>query len=524
MTADLLKAESAPKERTSNWRQPATVLVPAALTLVLGCIDLGKVEPWRDELATWSAAARPVSALWAMAQNVDVFYFPYYLFLHFWIDVFGASAASMRVPSVLAAVGATALVSLLAGRWFDRRAGFCAGVVFALIPMVSRMAQESRTYAFVMFFVALSTWLLLRAVEDPRWPRWVAYGAGMVALGASEVTGLTIVAGHAVYVLVKWRAQRDRSLLRFVIAFVVALVPLVPFGVLSIGQPQTVIHSVPHPTLLGLFGIKFPYKTSSEVWPEVFRSSAVAWVVLGLAVLAVVVDRRRREVTTVYALFFLPLCALWIASQGSVSFYFFRYFVFLLPVAAVAAGVTLAAIRIRPLVGVALLAIAALGFTDQQAVRAPNAHDTAFYPVDTAFAEYSGQYAAYSQLAALIEDGLRPGDAIVYADRSNPWFTDTAIAYYFRDKTPPRDIFLAESPTQDANLSAIEATDYAARLVGTSRVWVVGQGERQDPFAGSRRLFVPPAAPAKVAALTQSFKVSQLSHVSGFTLALMVRR
>jgi len=52
----------------------------------------------------------------------------------------------------------------------------------------------------------------------------------------------------------------------------------------------------------------------------------------------------------------------------------------------------------------------------------------------------------------------------------------------------------------------------------------VGQGERQDPFAGSRKLAVPPAAPAKVAALTQVFQVSQVSHVPGFTLSLMTRR
>ncbi|SDC27822.1 glycosyltransferase family 39 protein [Actinokineospora iranica] len=500
------------------------MLVPAAVTLALGCVGLVRVELWRDELATWNAATRPVADLFAMAGNIDAFYFPYYLFTHFWIGIFGDSAAALRAPSVLAAAGATALVALIGSRWFGRPAGFCAGTVFALIPMVSRMAQEARPYAFAMLFVALSTWLLLRAVDDPAWGRWAGYGAGMTALGASQVTALTLVAGHAALVFVRWRRHRDNRVLRFAVAFAAALVPLAPLAVTSLGQPQVVTDLLPRPDLATLLGFTYPFPPDSAVWPQTFRSAWVAWIVLGLAVLAVVVAKRRQEAALALGMFVLPLVVLWVASQAGKSFYFPRYFVFLLPVAAVAAGITLAAAR-RPAVwATALAAVAAAGFADQAAARSPDSHDHAFYPYPNMFSEYPGQHAAYTQLAERIRTGFRPGDAIVYPDRPNFWFTDTAIAYYLRGEPAPRDVFLAKSAVDNASLFASDTTDYADRLRGTNRVWVVGLGERRDWFAANPRLFAPPPSPAKVAAVTGDFETAEVSRVPGFTLTLMTRR
>jgi mannosyltransferase len=126
------------------------------------------------------------------------------------------------VPSPLAA-GTTALVCLLTTRWFDRRAGFCAGIVFAVIPMVTRMAQEARAYAFAMSFVALATLLLL-----------------------------------------KWWPNRDRRLFRPLPAFLVALIPLVPLAVPSSGQPQSVITTIPHPTWTS--GRRFSGRRRSPGW------------------------------------------------------------------------------------------------------------------------------------------------------------------------------------------------------------------------------------------------------------------
>src|SRR6185312_2573237 len=47
------------------------------------------------------------------------------------------------------------------------RAGLVAGLVFALVPSVSRFAQEVRFYALATLVATLATLLLLRALDRP---------------------------------------------------------------------------------------------------------------------------------------------------------------------------------------------------------------------------------------------------------------------------------------------------------------------------------------------------------------------
>ena len=86
---------------------------PALVTLVLGLYQMGRPELWRDELASWSFASRPVSSMIATARNTGATQLAYYLLLHFWMAAFGDSIDAMRTLSVLTMAGAAACVALL---------------------------------------------------------------------------------------------------------------------------------------------------------------------------------------------------------------------------------------------------------------------------------------------------------------------------------------------------------------------------------------------------------------------------
>ena len=162
---------SAPEQASSRRSVAASVTwaVPATVTAALGLFEIGVPQLWRDELASWSAASRTLPQLWAMVHNIDAVLGVYYLGLHLWMAVFGQSATAMRLPSVIAMAAAAAMVALTGRRLGGRLAGLASGLVFAVIPSVSRFAQEARPYAFAMFFTALATLLFLRAMERPRW-------------------------------------------------------------------------------------------------------------------------------------------------------------------------------------------------------------------------------------------------------------------------------------------------------------------------------------------------------------------
>ena len=147
---------------------------PALATVALGFYQIDRPVLWRDELASWSFASRPVSGLIATAHNTGAAQLAYYLLLHFWLAAFGDSTEAMRALSVLAMAAAAACVTLVGRRLAGARAGLLSGLVFALVPSISRFAQEVRFYSFEVLVAMLATLLLLRAMDQPSVRRWLA--------------------------------------------------------------------------------------------------------------------------------------------------------------------------------------------------------------------------------------------------------------------------------------------------------------------------------------------------------------
>ncbi|MEV4832329.1 glycosyltransferase family 39 protein [Micromonospora sp. NPDC049257] len=184
-----------------SWTGALVWAVPLLVTLAAGCYRISQAQPWRDELATWSAATRGVGDVFRLTRTVDAATGAYYLLVHGWTGVFGDSVAALRLPSVLAMAGAAGFTAVLGRRLFGARAGLVAGLLFAVLPGTSRYAQEARPYALVTFFAVLATVLLARALDGPGWQRWSCYAAAVAGLGLAHLLALGLLAAHAVVVL-----------------------------------------------------------------------------------------------------------------------------------------------------------------------------------------------------------------------------------------------------------------------------------------------------------------------------------
>ncbi|WP_375155160.1 glycosyltransferase family 39 protein, partial [Micromonospora sp. 4G55] len=167
---------SGKRHAVEGWAR--LVWVPPLLaTLTVGLYGIGHAQPWRDELATWSAATRPLGDLLRLTGTVDAATGPYYLLMHGWVRLFGDTATALRLPSALAMAGAAGLTAVL-GRWLlGTRVGLLAGLLFAVLPGTSRYAQEARPYALASLFAVLATLLLVAALRRPTWTRWAWYAA-----------------------------------------------------------------------------------------------------------------------------------------------------------------------------------------------------------------------------------------------------------------------------------------------------------------------------------------------------------
>lgn len=553
--------DAAAEPRPAAGRRPTAWLawaVPAVVTVALGLRGIGVPMLWRDELATWSAATRTVPQIWALVHHIDAVLGAYYVVLHAWMDVFGDSATAMRVPSVLA-MGATAAAVVLiarrlassgpvsggggtrAGAGAAAATGLAAGLLYALIPSVSRYAQEARPYAFASLFAALATLALLRALERPRWYRWAWYVLALAGVGVSNLVALALLAGHAVIVTTEWRrvsrapagpgasgtARGARVpwmlLTGFCGSAVVAVAALAPLIVVGHRQSQLQLGWQPVPTFAELTGVR------GGLWAELFSSAHVAYAVLLLAVLSVALAPRHSEAWGALACGAAPIVVVWVISRGPEHYWTFRYMLFTVPAWAVSAGLGVRELwrclpgspgrpRFRAAVAAVLVAVVGLlGIGDQRAIRTVEAHNVWAYPL----VPPNGVPIDYTGAAGVIAADERPGDGIVYqVSDENRYEIDMAIAYYLRGKPAPRPVFQVGTPVRADSLKPVETADPRRALAGFPRLWVVfvnrlPEGTYTDPFK---------AIPEDEAAALRAagYTTRSLYKKAGITVALLV--
>jgi mannosyltransferase len=145
----------------------------AAASLALGLYQLGQPSLWVDEASTYAAVSRSYGAL------VLEHHWIYYSLMKPWTALAGTSEVALRLPSVIIAAVACALLVVLGNRLLGRPIGSIAGVVLALNPFVVQWSQQARSYSIVLLLsiVVTAAWAYMRAADSTR--RWALYTAAL---------------------------------------------------------------------------------------------------------------------------------------------------------------------------------------------------------------------------------------------------------------------------------------------------------------------------------------------------------
>ena len=200
-----------------------SVAIASGTALVLGLVRLGTPSLWFDEGYTADAAHQ--SPTWWFDN--DQYHVLYDGLMRLWTPVVGESEWALRLPSVLGAATAAALIVVLARKLFDGWVPLLSGVFLATSPFLVKWSQQARSY---MLLVALSLGvmlLLLRALERGTRGAWALYGAGVAALVVGHaVAGLLVIPAHVVLIL----QRRERVLPHGLLAAVIACAVAVPWA------------------------------------------------------------------------------------------------------------------------------------------------------------------------------------------------------------------------------------------------------------------------------------------------------
>jgi uncharacterized membrane protein len=230
----------------------AAVLALAALVYLVG---LGRSSMFIDEVFSWNASRHGLAGVADAVRGSEVTPPLYYVLLHFWLVITGASGeAALRLPSALAGLGFVAAVTWLGTLVGDRRVGLTAGVFAALSPLVLQYAQEVRAYVFVMLAVTVTAAAAIKLAQEPERRRWLALTMGAGALAILFHYTAALVLGPLAVWLLRERQVPIRARVAVTAAFAVPLLALLPLLAtqLSAGHHDTTVDAYARITSTGL--------------------------------------------------------------------------------------------------------------------------------------------------------------------------------------------------------------------------------------------------------------------------------
>ncbi|TFC09845.1 hypothetical protein E3O19_15940 [Cryobacterium algoritolerans] len=449
-------------------------LLPAALLGLLGILvsALGSWQPsyWGDEAASVMSAERSLPSLFRMLGNVDAVHGTYYLILHFWIQAFGATEFSTRLPSAMAIGLATAGTYLLARRLTGTTVAMISALVFVLLPRVTYMGAEARSTAMA---TALSVWLVVLLVHIVCKPctgrlaragMWAGYAA-LLATGIYMflyVVLLIPVLAIAVFLLTPRDTRRTATFRAWAVSSVAGLFLALPVMIASVQQREQIAFIGRRPQIAVL-------DAAVRQWFGNTPLAVVAWGLVGVAIVTVYLLRGRRAampatkhaLTIALAWMLFPSAVLLVGTHVVTPMYSLRYLSICTPAAAIAVGIGIAWLKPRWAQASVLVLIVSLMLPIYQAQRGK-------------YGKNSGS--DWRQAADIVQAGARPGDAIVFDESVRPSRKPRlALHLYPSAFQDMRDVTLARA--YDATGSLWDVTlplaSVGDRLTGTNTVWVL---------------------------------------------------
>jgi mannosyltransferase len=403
-----------------------------------------------------------------MLGHVDAVHGTYYLGLHAWGAVFGFSPFSVRFPSALAVGAATVAVVVLVADLRSRRTAVIAGLVCVILPRVTYMGEEARSFAFSAALVAWLTLILTTALgkerADTRW--WVAYGAVLsVGIYTFLYTALFIVVHGAV--LIAARPPR-RTVRCWVIAVGAALACAAPLVLFAVRERSQISY-------LGSTPQFAPDTLFSGLWFGQMPFSILAWALMLTAVIVEIVRTRlgrpaagtiRQSLSLVFvaSAWLLVPAGLLIGMFAIVPDFTARYLSFSAPAAAI-----LIACGIDVLLGfrwwagvVAAVLVAVLAVPIDVAQRTP----------------YAKNQSDWAELSAAVGAHARLGDAVVFDESARPSRRPRlAMRGYPAGFQAVRDVTLQTPFTRATTWHdlaySVDAAAQRGRFTGVTRVWLI---------------------------------------------------
>jgi len=151
------------KRNLKPWLIPAGLII---LNFILKIIFLDRRDISMDEPFTIYYSQAGIPSLFEMLKtenNPPLFF----LLLHFWIQVFGISAFSVRFMPFLFSILTAPVIFLTGKRFFSVGSGIVASLIFTFSNYHLAFAHEARVYPLFVLLTCLSMYFFLSLIQNP---------------------------------------------------------------------------------------------------------------------------------------------------------------------------------------------------------------------------------------------------------------------------------------------------------------------------------------------------------------------
>lgn len=319
---------------------PAALLMAAAF--ILRFFSLGYKSLNMDEAVSWLLSVQTPSALIPFMAAAGEAHPPlYFLLSHFWLKCVPSAEWLLRLPSVLCSVLSLAVLWLLAKRLFDEKTALIALALGCLSSFHLAAAQEFRMYAFLGLLCGLSFLLLLRYMDEGRYP---------FALTAVNIAGLYthyyflfVPLTQLILILLHRKADRRCAVQGTIQA--AAAAPWLIYAAFFFRKETLLIRETPD--LWHLFML-FSQLGGANYQKGAFLSGGASpWceplLLIGLILITVIALVLKKEEGLKKSFLLWPIavplfCALLISHFTAIKIFEFKYFIIILPFVLIAAG------------------------------------------------------------------------------------------------------------------------------------------------------------------------------------------
>ncbi|GAA2073625.1 hypothetical protein GCM10009840_03650 [Pseudolysinimonas kribbensis] len=451
------------RARVHLTRSTSAALLVGIIAVAVAAIGSWIPSLWGDEAASLLSAERSIPSLLLEISHVDAVHGTYYLFLHFWIQLFGTTPFAIRFPSALAIGAAAAAVVLIGARLRSVPVGVTAGLICAVLPRITYIGEEARSYAFSAAIAAWLSLILIVALTRHGKNRgvWIAYGA-VLAVGVYMFLYLGLIAVAQGLVLLI-AARRRRILIPWAIATACALVAAAPVIVAALFERNQIAYLATRTEITA-------DSVLVTIWFGQIPFAIIGWLltVAGLAIALVPWIRRRPEsprspIGLLVASWFLVPSAILIGTSPIVADFTARYLALCSPAVALLMSLPLAALatRWRPALALGTAVVVGVAIAPWVSQRGPYAKNNSDWAV----------------ISADLQRVTHPGDAVVFDESVRPSRrTRLALRTYpvsVQLRDPTLGVPFWQNTTWHDDALTIPVAAAAGRFSGVTRVWVV---------------------------------------------------